>query len=302
MSDPDGPPWIAYNPDGSIHMGGVPERLLHHPEMQRRGIKLVAALNPGVVFCSIPTENPQFVVKVLDLGTEELPIYERLLRQANSPRNHTIPCEIYREGHPLLIMPYLMPLDVLISRDCPSLRRLFRAFQDLAEGVEFLHQQHIAHLDICHNNIVTALGEHVSAHPDSGLVSGRTYIIDFNTSRQLALGPGLQHAITLPPTQLPPPNSLKHFDPYSWDMYCLGQVYERALRRFTFCRQYSPWLARWCVQWLIGDERGCHTACRCRPTAQTVRRVLFILQFVAPVIDFYEKVYARSCVRPFSTT
>ena len=46
MSDPDGPPWIAYNPDGSIHMGGVPERLLHHPEMQRRGIKLVAALNP----------------------------------------------------------------------------------------------------------------------------------------------------------------------------------------------------------------------------------------------------------------
>ena len=70
---------------------------------------------------------------MLDLGTEELPIYERLLREANSPRNHTIPCEIYREGHPLLIMPYLMPLDVLISRDCPSLRRLFRAFQDLAE-------------------------------------------------------------------------------------------------------------------------------------------------------------------------
>ncbi|KAH9886276.1 hypothetical protein C8Q73DRAFT_658744 [Cubamyces lactineus] len=297
-----GPPWIAYNPDGSIHMGGVPDRLLHHPEMERRGIKLVGAMNPGVVFRSVPTEHPQFVVKVLNLDTEELPIYERLLRKSNSPRNHTIPCEIYREGHPLLIMPYLMPLDVFISGQCPTLRRLLHVFQDLAEGVEFLHQQHIAHLDICHNNIVTAMSEHVSAHPSSGLVSGRTYIIDFNTSKQLALGPGYQHAIALPPTQLPPPNDLKHFDPYSWDIYCLGQVYERALRKFSQRRQYSPWVARWCVRWLIGEERGCRTVCRCRPTAQTVRGALSILRLVAPPIEFCEKLYGRYFLRSSSVS
>ena len=45
-SESSGPPWEAYNPDGSIHMGGVPERLLHHPEMQRRGIRLGYAMNP----------------------------------------------------------------------------------------------------------------------------------------------------------------------------------------------------------------------------------------------------------------
>ncbi|KAI0655868.1 hypothetical protein C8Q70DRAFT_1122401 [Cubamyces menziesii] len=229
-----GPPWIAYNPDGSMHMGGVPDRLLHHPEMLRRGIKLAGAMSPGVVFRSIPTEDPQFVVKVVDLDTEELPIYERLLRESKAPRNHTIPCEIYREGHPLLIMPYLLPLDSFVLRKCHSLRRLLQIFQELAEGVEFLHQQHIAHLDICPNNIVASLREHLSAHPNSGLVPERTYIIDFDTSRQLPLGPGDQHAITLPPTQLPPPNDLTYFDPYSWDIYCLGQVYEGAIRVSDF--------------------------------------------------------------------
>ena len=78
--------------------------------------------------------------------------------------------------------------------------------------------------------MVASLSEHVSAHPDSGLVPERTYIIDFDTSRQLSLGPGDQHAITLPPTQLPPPNHHTHFDPYSWDIYCLGQVYKAAIR------------------------------------------------------------------------
>ncbi|KAI0324124.1 hypothetical protein GY45DRAFT_1263479, partial [Cubamyces sp. BRFM 1775] len=222
-----GPPWIAYNPDGSIHFGGVPGRALHHPEIQRRGIKLAGALKPGVVFRAGP-DGPQFIIKVLDLNTEELPIYERLLRESDKPHNHTIPCEIYREGHPLLIMPFLIPFDSLFIRDCLSLRRLLHIFQELAEGVEFLHKRRIAHLDICFNNIVGALAEHVSEHPS--LICGRPYIIDFDTSRQLALGPGSHHAITLPPSQLPPPDGLKHFDPYSWDVYCLGQVYERALR------------------------------------------------------------------------
>ncbi|KAI0325204.1 hypothetical protein GY45DRAFT_280962 [Cubamyces sp. BRFM 1775] len=301
MSESTGPPWIAYNPDGSIHFGGVPDRLLNHPEMRRRGIKLGGAMNPGFVFRSIPTKNPQFIVKVLDLDTEELPIYERLLRELKSPHNHTIPCEIYREGHPLLIMPYLVQLDSLVIRDCASLGRLLQILQDLAEGVEFLHQQHIAHLDICFNNIVAALGEHISTHPTSGLVFGRPYIIDFDTSRQLALGPGDQHAITLPSTQLPPPIELKHFDPYSWDMYCLGKVYERIVDDFSFCAKYSSWVASWCARWLVGAERGCHQVCRCRPTAQTVRRVLSILRFAALVIEFYERLYGRYCVRSSAT-
>ena len=56
-SESGGPPWEAYNPDGSIHMGGVPERLLHHPEMQRRGIRLGYAMNP-VRTAEIPWSAP----------------------------------------------------------------------------------------------------------------------------------------------------------------------------------------------------------------------------------------------------
>lgn len=58
------------------------------------------------------------------------------------------------------------------------------------------------------------------------VVEHRLYIIDFNTSRQFALGPGVQRAITLPGAQLEPPNGLEHFDPYSWDVYCAGRTLE----------------------------------------------------------------------------
>ncbi|KAI0325206.1 hypothetical protein GY45DRAFT_1330626 [Cubamyces sp. BRFM 1775] len=296
-SESSGPPWEAYNPDGSIHMGGVPDRLLDHPEMQRRGITLGYAMHPGFVFASVPAEGQQFVVKVLDLNTEELSIYERLL-QADKPRNHTIPCDIYREGHPLLIMPLLIPLRSLVFRKCLTLRRLLHIFEELAEGVEFLHEQHIAHLDICPNNVLAALDEHVSEHPNRGLACERTYIIDFDTSRQLALGPGDQHAITLPPTQVPPPDDLTCFDPYSWDIYCLGRVYEMAIRAFSSRNKYSPRLARWCARWLMGEERGCRTVCRCRPTARTVRYVLSVLRLVAPAVEVCERLYDRYFVRP----
>ncbi|KAI0324122.1 hypothetical protein GY45DRAFT_1331878 [Cubamyces sp. BRFM 1775] len=292
-SESAGPPWMAYHPDGSIHISGVPDRLLHHPEMQRRGIRLAYALKPGVVFRAA-MDGPQFVVKVVDLDTEELPISRRL-RGLSSPRNHAVPCEIYDDEHPLLIMPYLAQLYSLIVWDCPSLDRLLEIFQDLAEGVDFLHQQHIAHLDICYGNVVAALSQHVAEHPS--LVIGRTYIIDFDTSRQLALGPGSQHAIALPPTQIRPPNGLKHFDPYSWDVYCLGQLYKKLIKDFSFVRQYSPRIAHWYAQWLIGDERGCHTPCRCRPTARTVCRVLSMLRVVSPIIEVCERLYDRYFVR-----
>ena len=78
--------------------------------------------------------------------------------------------------------------------------------------------------DVCHDNFVVAVSEDAEAHP--AVAPRRTYLIDFDTSRQLTLGPGVHSAITLPPTQITPPSGLKHFDPYSWDVYCLGHVFE----------------------------------------------------------------------------
>lgn len=61
-------------------------------------------------------------------------------------------------------------------------------------------------------------------HKEAGL--NRLYIIDFDLAKQFALGPGVQRVITLPETQLPPPNGLTHFDPYSWDVHCAGRALE----------------------------------------------------------------------------
>ncbi len=77
---------------------------------------------------------------------------------------------------------------------------------------------------MCPDNIVSSAHYHTLEHKD--IMANRLYIIDFNSSKQFALGPGAQRAITLPATQIPPPNGLRHFDPYSWNMYCVGRTLE----------------------------------------------------------------------------
>ncbi len=65
---------------------------------------------------------------------------------------------------------------------------------------------------------------HMDHHKEA--VLNRLYIIDFDLAKRFTLGPGVQRAITLPETQLPPPNGLTHFDPYSWDVHCAGRALE----------------------------------------------------------------------------
>ena len=56
------------------------------------------------------------------------------------------------------------------------------------------------------------------------------YIIDFHTSRQLALGPGRQPPIVLPPSQEEKPPGVTTLDPYSFDMYCTGKLLQYILK------------------------------------------------------------------------
>ena len=59
---------------------------------------------------------------------------------------------------------------------------------------------------------------------------GKIYVIDFGASRQFELGPGHQPATDLPPTQVPKPQNIKRLDPFSWDVYCLGFVFQTLLK------------------------------------------------------------------------
>ena len=52
------------------------------------------------------------------------------------------------------------------------------------------------------------------------------YLIDFESCRQFEHGPGAQTAVPLPHTHVVPPLGMKSFDPFSWDVYCLGRTLE----------------------------------------------------------------------------
>ncbi|KAI0069575.1 hypothetical protein K474DRAFT_1777216 [Panus rudis PR-1116 ss-1] len=284
MSTEDGPPWFAKNPDtGRIDILNIPEQLKSHPEILRRGLALREPAKPGVVFTTTVAEKPCYVVKVLKLDSEERSIYEYLQQHDLASPNHTIPFELSTLGHPLLIMPFVSWISGLrpATKDGWTSYELLSIFLQLTEGIEFLHRHNIAHMDYCYSN--TLIAEHGDVVNDKRLVEGKLYIIDFDWSKRLKYGPGVQHAITLTPTQIEPPNGLKHFDPYAWDVYCLGHVCQDIIR--ISCEERAPWVAHWYASWLMGKERGCTGVCRCRPTARHARRVLEVLRSFAYVLN-----------------
>ncbi|KAI0650084.1 kinase-like domain-containing protein [Trametes meyenii] len=281
----DGPPWYGTHPDGSIHYSGVPDRLLRHPDLVQRGIVLTDTPNPGFVFFNSTNDGPQYAVKVLRMDTEELSIYERLLKDIRCPRNHTLPSVISLYDHPLLIMPRLDAIIYsVLTGPPPSLRLILDIFYGFTEGLEYLHDRRIAHLDLCSGNVLVARPNDSNFHKE--IVPFRAYIIDFDSSQQLELGPGVQPPISLPETQLRPPNGLNKVDPYSWDVYCLGFLF-----RYALDRQRYYWVARWFAKWLIGEEHDFSTARYSRPTARLARRALQLILPLAPLLDLGERAY-----------
>ena len=83
--------------------------------------------------------------------------------------------------------------------------------------------------DICLENVLYAFPQ--QAATDARLVEGKVYIIDFHTSRQLALGPGRQPAIVLPSSQEKKPAGVATaLDPYSFDVFCAGRLMQFLLK------------------------------------------------------------------------
>ncbi|KAI0324114.1 hypothetical protein GY45DRAFT_1314317 [Cubamyces sp. BRFM 1775] len=277
-----GPPWYDLDEHGRIDVMTIPERLRTHPEIQRRGIVLAEPPKPGTVYTTSTLHDPQYAVKILRNETEERKIYEMLLADIRNPQNHTLPAELTETGYPLLIMPRLWYYRTLHRDSEWSLYETLGYLFQVVEGVEYLHRRHIAHLDLCVGNILVSGPEDEPYH--EGVVAYKIFIIDFDSAQRFSLGPGVQPAITLPPSQIRPPNGLKHFDPYSWDVYCAGHVLKQILS-LNYKEQSMPRLARWYVQWLIGNERGCTTACRCRPTARRARQVLVLIRWVVRLLE-----------------
>ena len=202
-------------------------------------------------------------MKVLNPANEEAAIIERL-QHDRSTRNHLIPCEIVRSDPTLLVMPSVPDIDGPIRRaESPLMKfcTILKVFHQIAE-VRSIHTSHVpvcshtgdrvsityilstSHTsyapfhflralltvvrtpqDLCFGNVLAAGDKTEKEHPQTK--AGRVYIIDFDRSRQLERGPGRQPAIELPSTQYKPPLQMKAFDPYSWDVYCMGRLFQK---------------------------------------------------------------------------
>ena len=120
-------------------------------------------------FCAWRTDGfsriPQYAVKIVD-DTNEADIYDQLHRLEPTSPNHTLPCDVIRDEHKVLIMPYLhCDVTVAPERRIPHLSALLEFFRQVVEvrhsclstvstlllknnmqGVEFLHSHNIAHM------------------------------------------------------------------------------------------------------------------------------------------------------------
>ncbi|KAI0325202.1 hypothetical protein GY45DRAFT_1261323 [Cubamyces sp. BRFM 1775] len=289
--DYSGPPWYDKDEHGRIDVLAIPERLRTHPEIRRRGIVLAEPAKPGSVYTTFSLQDPQHAVKILSNETEERSIYEMLLADIRNPRNHTIPGELTETGYPLLIMPRLWDYSNLHRGREWTLHETLGYFLQVVEGVEYLHRRRIAHLDLCEGNIIVSGPEDEPYH--EGVGAFRIFIIDFDSAQRFPLGPGNQPAISLPPTQMPPPNGLKHFDPYAWDVYCTGHILQNIML-LNYEERTPPQVVRWYVQWLIGSERGCTTVCHCRPTARRARQVLVLIRCAVRISELWVALFRTS--------
>ncbi|PIL34767.1 hypothetical protein GSI_02554 [Ganoderma sinense ZZ0214-1] len=214
-------------------MSKIPDWLLTHPELHKRGITVHSPLQPFTVYMTERRpEGPVYVVKAIDPSRPELDIYDLLDQHSDSATNHTIPHELIRASSILAV------------------------FDQILEGVEHMHRLRIAHGDIFVYNVVAATTE--DAKRDARLTAGRVYLIDFESCRQFEHGPGVQTAVPLPGTHVVPPRGMKAFDPFSWDVYCLGRTLEFIAEDVFILEPpgSTPRIPLLFARWLKGNEAG----------------------------------------------
>ncbi|PIL34796.1 hypothetical protein GSI_02583 [Ganoderma sinense ZZ0214-1] len=236
-----------------MDMGKVPDWLLTHPELRKRRIVVHEPLQPFTVYqTEWVSEGPIHVVKAINPSKPEADIFELLDRHSDSPTDHAIPHELIRCDRPLVVMPFVSGIQYAITYKTGA---ILAVFAQILEGVEHMHRLRIAHGDIFTPNLVAATED--DAKRDARLTAGRVYLIDFESSRKFAHGPGIQTAVPLPDTHVIPPRGMTTFDPFSWDVYCLGLSFEAMVEeRFIFKPKAIPWIPVRFSRWLKGDEAG----------------------------------------------
>ncbi|KAG6848292.1 hypothetical protein H0H93_001465 [Arthromyces matolae] len=251
--------WVSYQP--FLFSRGYKLRPRYSPDWQPSwklaGVKslenclyedAITAYRADVVMDAIRmADNCHIVLKKVKTSSEELKIAQFLSSPdiGSDPRNHSVPIfEIIH--HPddkdvtFLVMPVLLEMDYLPFR---RLGEFAEAVRQYLTGLQFMHDNNIAHRDPCHFNLMVDAtlipgGFHFFL-PDttdgvnrwtvwrerSSVKSLRYHYIDFGLSRQYSTNVGVLDVGILGQDQSYPERSATiPYDPFKTDIYQLGNV------------------------------------------------------------------------------
>ena len=143
-------------PDGLPDMRRIPDWLLNHPELAKRGIVLQKPIQPVrmIIYlftaCSLllrcfrdkftvyqtqwKREGPIYVVKALKAGRPEADFYELFERYSDAPTDHTVPHELIRCEQSLVVMPRLSEIYKILTLQTSSIIAAFDQIMEVGVG------------------------------------------------------------------------------------------------------------------------------------------------------------------------
>ncbi|OCH94232.1 hypothetical protein OBBRIDRAFT_823660 [Obba rivulosa] len=202
-------------------------------ELQTRGVILLGRLDyMNVVQLARNASGEEIVVKSMRHDSNELKMLRKLL-SLPSTRNRVVPCEfIPCEDTTLAIMPALHALEGYIP-DRFTVEEVLDIMGQFIEAVDFMHEHRIAFGDVAFGNAIHSLETTLMHIGPWKIPPNRIYFIDFEAARSFPNGPGeglrindwLDYG-----GHFEPPEGRDGVDPYSYDVYSLGQSI------FEFCK------------------------------------------------------------------
>lgn len=168
--------------------------------------------------------DQRYYVKSVETETFEIKALRKML-SLRSPRNPTIPMEIAEcSGSCVLVMPALVESSV-IRWDSLDWQALLDVLHRIIQGVEFLHDNNVAFIDLSCSNVVFSYD--ASSYGGFHVPARGVYFIDFGSARVLPSGPGsgiVIHDWEEAGGKLPPPEGTGIVDPYAYDIFALGNT------------------------------------------------------------------------------
>jgi len=192
--------------------------------------------------CDAGTYEVLDIVKGVDKTSAEYQVVTMLLKLGlrSHGQDHTIPVKLVEcENTVLIFMPSVFPFTAINWRTLDQ-NALYDIISQMIEGVRFMHEHHIAHVDICHDNMVYSLTER--SWGEFQIRVSRLYFIDFGSARYIPPGSSpivddfhIRGSQYRPPGDTDPDVVPERVDVFAHDIYSLGHafelMFERALKR-----------------------------------------------------------------------